>query len=118
MPASSSAPLGSRLMRSNHAGIWKPELSVTGIVGAVGQMIFMFVGRISARVDAQPCPVSPRPWRKIRVAVCLPEAEITTGAADMLFGGVVEEEEEEVEEEEEEKALENFSPIEQEESCM
>jgi len=56
IPSSSSGPVGSREKRSNHAGIWKPvvlrqliipdlegvddpELSVTGMVLAVGQTI-------------------------------------------------------------------------------
>ena len=77
------------------------------MVGAVGQMIFMLVGLISARVDAHPCPVSPKPWRKMRVAVCLPEAEITTGEEEEAML----DEEGEEEEEDDEKALENFSPI-------
>ena len=56
-----------------------PEFKVTGIVGAVGQTIFTWEGRTSAKEEAQPCPVSPRPCMKIRVAVCLPLAETTTG---------------------------------------
>ena len=64
-----------------------PEFSVTGCVGAVGQTIFMFAGLTSARVEAQPWPVSPRPWRKTSVASCLPDAEMTTGLDnDMAFG--------------------------------
>ena len=56
-----------------------PELRVTGIVGAVGQTIRKLSDRISASDDAQPCPVSPRPWRKISVPVCFPRADTTTG---------------------------------------
>ena len=56
-----------------------PELRVTGIVGAVGHTIRMLSERISASDDAQPWPVSPSPWRKISVPVCLPRADTTTG---------------------------------------
>ena len=35
-------------------------------------------------VLAQPCPVSPRPWRKMMVAVCLPLGATTTGSV-ILF---------------------------------
>ena len=40
MPTSSSFPAGSSDRRSNQEGIWKPELSVTGILLAVGQITF------------------------------------------------------------------------------
>ena len=33
---------------------------------------------------AKPCPVSPKPWRKIIVAVCLPEGATTTGSGILL----------------------------------
>ena len=33
-----------------------------------------------AMVLAQPCPVSPRPWRKMRLAVCFPAGATTTGS--------------------------------------
>ena len=32
------------------------------------------------RSEAQPCPVSPRPWRKMMVAVCFPLGATTTGS--------------------------------------
>lgn len=51
---------------------------MTGTVGAVGQTILRFGGRISASVDAHPCPVSPNPCRKMSVEVCFPEAEMVT----------------------------------------
>ena len=37
-----------------------------------------------AMVLAQPCPVSPRPWRKMMVAVCLPLGATTTGSDILL----------------------------------
>ncbi len=112
IPLSSSTPLGSRDIRSNQAGIWKPkkkksvlnfkkisksgvkpyigriwslmqpglpELRVTGMVAAVGQTILTWDSRTSAKVEAQPWPVSPNPCKKIRVAVCLPLADTMTG---------------------------------------
>ena len=33
-----------------------------------------------AMVLAHPCPVSPRPWRKMMVAVCFPLGATTTGS--------------------------------------
>ena len=74
---------------------------MTGWVAAVGQTILMLSDLISARVDAHPCPVSPRPCRKMREAVCLPLAERTT-LPDIL---------EEDKEEEEEEERENILPI-------
>ena len=55
---------------------------MTGTVGAVGQRILTFGGLISASVDAHPWPVSPSPCRKMSVAVCFPEAEMTTSEED------------------------------------
>ena len=60
IPASSSGPLGLRVFRSNHEGIWKPELRVTGILLALGQMSFTPAGVTEERVFAQPWPVSLR----------------------------------------------------------
>lgn len=48
------------------------------MVGAVGHTILKWLGLLCARVEAQPCPVSPRPCKKMSVAVCLPLALITT----------------------------------------
>lgn len=51
----------------------------------------MWDGRISASVEAHPCPVSPRPCRKMKVDVCWPLGEIVTvvlGEAAMLAGAV------------------------------
>lgn len=50
---------------------FSPELRVTGMTGAVGQTTLTWLGRISARLEAHPWPVSPRPCMKIKVAVCL-----------------------------------------------
>ena len=58
---------------------------MTGWVAAVGQTILMLSDLISARVEAQPCPVSPRPWRKMSEAVCLPRADSTTLLEDMTL---------------------------------
>ena len=49
---------------------YKPELRVTAILFAVGQTTFTWGGRMAAMDEAQPWPVSPRPCRKMRVAVC------------------------------------------------
>ncbi len=62
-----------------------PEFRVTGVVGAVGQTILTFGGLISASVEAQPCPVSPRPCKKMSVAVCWPLAAITTCCLSLLL---------------------------------
>lgn len=56
-----------------------PEFSVTGMTGAVGQTTFKCDGLTSAKLDAHPCPVSPSPCRNIKVAVCFPLADTTTG---------------------------------------
>uniref|UniRef100_A0A7G3B7I5 Uncharacterized protein n=1 Tax=Lutzomyia longipalpis TaxID=7200 RepID=A0A7G3B7I5_LUTLO len=85
IPSSSCGPDTSRVLRSNHDGILKPALRVTGIVGAVGHITFILGVRIPAIAVAQPCPVSPRPCRKINVAVCLAVAAITTGATDIFL---------------------------------
>ena len=39
---------------------------------------------MSAMVLAHPCPVSPRPWRKMMVAVCFPLGATTTGSVILL----------------------------------
>ena len=66
------------LLKANNLCI--PELRVTGMVFAVGQTILTWLCLTSAKVDAQPWPVSPNPCKKINVAVCLPLGETTTGA--------------------------------------
>lgn len=64
------------------------------MVAAVGQTILTWDSRTSAKVEAHPWPVSPKPCKKIRVAVCLPLAETMTGglilieAAPELFSGL------------------------------
>ena len=58
IPASSSGPFGLRVLRSNQDGIWKPELRVTGILLALGQMSFTPAGLTEDRVLAHPWPVS------------------------------------------------------------
>ena len=63
---------------SNQEFINWPELIVTGIWFAVGQIIFTWDGLMFLIALAQVCPVSPRPWRKIMVAVCSPEGANTT----------------------------------------
>lgn len=81
---SSSGPEASSVFKSNQLGILKPELRVTGIVGAVGQTTFTWAGFMAAIALAHPWlqskqlikshiggylikayPVSPNPWRKI-----------------------------------------------------
>jgi len=48
---------------------------VTAILLALGQMSFTQPGLMLEICGAQPCPESPRPWRKMRVAVCWDEAD-------------------------------------------
>lgn len=55
MPFSSSGPYISSVLRSNQDGISNPAFSVTACVGAVGQITFMYDGRIWAIACAQPC---------------------------------------------------------------
>ena len=56
-----------------------PEFNVTGMVCAVGHTILTCDDLTSAKLEAQPCPVSPNPWRNMSVAVCFPLADTTTG---------------------------------------
>ena len=85
MPSSSSGPLGSIDLKSNQEGILNPAFSVTGIVGAVGQITLICGARTSPIKLAQPCPVSPNPWKNISVAVCLAVAAITTGLTVVII---------------------------------
>jgi len=39
---------------------------------------------IRTRVEAHPCPVSPKPCKKMRVAVCFPLADTITGVLILL----------------------------------
>lgn len=84
MPSSSSGPPMSNVFRSNQDGIRNPAFRVTGIVGAVGQMTFMSGVRIMPMVVAHPWPVSPNPWRKMSVEVCLAADWMITGAAAIV----------------------------------
>ena len=70
---------------SYQAGILKPWFRVTGMIGAVGQITFMLAGLIVFRAPAQPTPVSPRPWRKMRVAVWRWVALIMTGGTEAIL---------------------------------
>ena len=78
IPASSSGPLGLRVLRSNQDGIWKPELRVTGILLALGQMSFTPGGLMEDRVLAHPWPVSLstkiKTLRKYRFQPTLPKS--------------------------------------------
>lgn len=55
MPASSSSPPISSVIRSNQEGMRNPEFNDTGCVGAVGQITFMKGGRMAAKALLQPC---------------------------------------------------------------
>lgn len=73
-PLKSPVSISSRLLMSCQEVIRMPMLIVTGCTGAVGQ-ITRRPGRARWRLvnaGAQEAPASPRPWRKIRVAVCAP----------------------------------------------
>uniref|UniRef100_A0A224XQ02 Uncharacterized protein n=1 Tax=Panstrongylus lignarius TaxID=156445 RepID=A0A224XQ02_9HEMI len=88
IPASSSLADASRDLKSNQDGILNPLLSVTGIVGAVGQITFAKGGRIALIALAHPCPVSPKPCKNIIVAVCFAVAAMTTGDVDMFWNWI------------------------------
>ena len=85
IPASSSGPFGLRDLRSNQEGMVNPELRVTGILLALGQMSFRPGGLMEERVLAQPWPESPRPWRKMREAVCWEVGWTRTGSGQLVM---------------------------------
>lgn len=70
----------------------KELTTVIEIVGALGKMNFVSVNFWARRQFTtrliQPAPWSPRPWRKITVAVCLFMAGTARGAA--MLGSIVE----------------------------
>ena len=63
---------------SYHPVILTPPLSVIGMVGAVGKIHFTPSNGICDATSAQPCPVSPRPCRKMHAAVALPPSGAST----------------------------------------
>ena len=51
--------------KSNQSCTWKPKLSETDCVGAVGHRYLTSFRRISSMPIDHPIPVSPRPWRNM-----------------------------------------------------
>jgi hypothetical protein len=75
---------------SYQPGILIFQLAVMGIDGAWGSMNLTSSSfcrrRQFSTADAQPWPVSPRPWMNMTVAVCRATAGKRRGGADIVLG--------------------------------
>lgn len=66
---------------------------VMGIVGACGRINLTSLSagfdRHSCAASIHPWPLSPRPWIKMTVAVCLPTASMMMGAARVMLEAIL-----------------------------
>lgn len=89
--SSSRATDRSKLLTSNHPGMTWPPFTVMGISGACGRthLTCASCGHSILATGSQPCPLSPRPCRKMTVALCRPEGmTLRCLSADMGAGGL------------------------------